>query len=308
MKKKYEQSAASRSNANSSEHSDLSGRDRRQSLLHLEKFNLDWELRSLIAGFLLSVCLVCVSIAATVAHDRAERVRTAEATIESEAALVAAYSRFLEAETHRVRTAVAAPSLKPAANDAVSLAATSHRDLSQEANAFLSLDLSDIQDAKNQGLERTCLAQAIYYEARSEARVGQLAVADVVLNRVASRAYPNSICEVVFQGAERRTGCQFSFTCDGSMKAGVNERLWKRADDLAGAILAGVHKPITRDATHYHASYVNPPWASKLAPTASIGAHRFYKFPSRRQRRFVERNALANAKLAATRPSADTMN
>ncbi|MEL6213550.1 MAG: cell wall hydrolase, partial [Pseudomonadota bacterium] len=122
----------------------------------------------------------------------------------------------------------------------------------------------------------------IYYEARSEKRVGQLAVADVVLNRVDSSVYPDSICGVVFQGSERVTGCQFSFTCDGSMDRRLNKRLWKRADDLAGAILAGVRVPVSRNATHYHADYVNPPWAEKLTPTAVIGTHKFYKFPNRR--------------------------
>ena len=136
--------------------------------------------------------------------------------------------------------------------------------------------------AKLDAEERKCLAQAIYYEARSEPKIGQMAVADVVLNRVASPLYPNTICEVVFQGSHRRTGCQFSFTCDGSMQARLNKRKWKSSEDLAGAVLAGIHVPVSRNATHYHANYVDPYWAPKMTPTASIGTHKFYKFNNSR--------------------------
>ena len=108
-------------------------------------------------------------------------------------------------------------------------------------------------------------------------------VADVVLNRVASSRYPNSICGVVFQGSERRTGCQFSFTCDGSMSMRLNKRKWAASEELAGAILAGLRVPVSRNATHYHANYVTPYWAAKLTPTATIGTHKFYRFPSRRK-------------------------
>ena len=106
-------------------------------------------------------------------------------------------------------------------------------------------------------------------------------MADVILNRVASPLYPNSICEVVYQGSERRTGCQFSFTCDGAMHARLNQRKWKAAEELSGAILAGLRSPVSRDATHYHANYVSPYWANTLTPTATIGTHKFYKFTSR---------------------------
>jgi spore germination cell wall hydrolase CwlJ-like protein len=102
-----------------------------------------------------------------------------------------------------------------------------------------------------------------------------------VLNRVASPVYPGSICGGVYQGSERRTGCQFSFTCDGSMKLRLNERKWREAEDLAGGIIAGLRKPVSRNATHYHADYVSPPWANRLTPTATIGTHKFYRFPNR---------------------------
>jgi len=103
----------------------------------------------------------------------------------------------------------------------------------------------------------------------------------VVLNRVASPVYPDTICGVVYQGSERRTGCQFSFTCDGSMKARRNQRQWREAELMAGAVMAGIRAPVSRNATHYHADYVSPPWADTLSPTAVIGTHKFYRFPSK---------------------------
>ena len=123
-----------------------------------------------------------------------------------------------------------------------------------------------------------CLSMAVYYEAASESYAGQQAVAQVVLNRVAHPAYPASICGVVFQGSERSTGCQFSFTCDGSLARKPSRRAWAVAQSVALGALAGeVYKPIGL-ATHYHTNYVNPYWAASLDFIGSIGAHRFYRW------------------------------
>ena len=123
-----------------------------------------------------------------------------------------------------------------------------------------------------------CLSLAVYYEAASESQAGQEAVAQVVLNRVAHPAYPNSICGVVFQGSERKTGCQFTFTCDGAMARRPSRSGWARAQSVALAALAGrVYSPVGL-ATHYHTHAVNPYWASSLAYIGSIGAHRFYRW------------------------------
>ncbi|WP_370030005.1 cell wall hydrolase [Qipengyuania mesophila] len=123
-----------------------------------------------------------------------------------------------------------------------------------------------------------CLSMAVYYEAASESYSGQQAVAQVVLNRVAHPAYPASVCGVVFQGSERKTGCQFSFTCDGSMARKPSRRGWAVAQSVALAALAGeVYKPIGL-ATHYHTNYVNPYWAASLDYIGAIGAHRFYRW------------------------------
>lgn len=134
----------------------------------------------------------------------------------------------------------------------------------------------------NSGVDWTraeqCLTAAIYYEAASEADSGQRAVAQVVLNRVAHPSYPNTVCGVVYQGSERQTGCQFSFTCDGSLARRPSRLFWLRAEAVARAALAGyVHAPAGL-ATHYHTVQVRPYWAPSLRYLGTIGAHRFYSF------------------------------
>jgi spore germination cell wall hydrolase CwlJ-like protein len=123
-----------------------------------------------------------------------------------------------------------------------------------------------------------CLTAAVYYEARSEGSEGQRAVAQVVLNRVRHPAFPKSVCSVVYQGSRRRTGCQFSFTCDGSLRARREPAAWARARRVAGAALAGsVYGPVGH-ATHYHASYVRPWWAASLTRAVTVGSHIFYRW------------------------------
>ncbi len=126
-----------------------------------------------------------------------------------------------------------------------------------------------------------CLADAIYYEAGNEPVEGQRAVAQVVLNRVRHPAYPNSVCGVVYQGAARRTGCQFSFVCDGSLARPRAPGGYASARAVAETALAGyVYAPVGW-ATHYHADYVVPYWAAGLTKVATIGAHIFYRWPGR---------------------------
>jgi len=122
-----------------------------------------------------------------------------------------------------------------------------------------------------------CLTQAVYYEAGFEVGEGQRAVAQVVLNRLRHPAYPKSVCGVVYQGSQRATGCQFSFTCDGSLARVPGEVAWNRARDVASQALAGyVYKPVGTS-THYHADYVFPYWAVTLVKLRQIGAHIFYR-------------------------------
>lgn len=123
-----------------------------------------------------------------------------------------------------------------------------------------------------------CLASAAYYEAGNEGADGERAVAQVVLNRVRHPAFPSSVCGVVYQGSTRATGCQFTFTCDGSLGRRPDAAGWKRAKEVAEAALSGaVYSPVGW-ATHYHANYVVPYWASTLAKTEVVGAHIFYRW------------------------------
>ena len=123
-----------------------------------------------------------------------------------------------------------------------------------------------------------CLADAVYYEAALEPDAGQEAVVQVILNRVRHPAYPNTVCGVVYQGSERWSGCQFSYSCDGSMARGRQPLYWNRARAVAAKALNGsVYAPAGL-ATHYHTTEVHPYWAPSLHFVGTIGAHRFYRF------------------------------
>ena len=122
-----------------------------------------------------------------------------------------------------------------------------------------------------------CLTQAVYYEAASEGVDGGRAVAQVVLNRVRHPAYPNSVCGVVYQGSERRTGCQFTFTCDGSLLRTPSSYLWARSRQIAQEALAGRVFAAVGHSTHYHADYVLPYWADSLHKMTKVGRHIFYR-------------------------------
>ena len=127
--------------------------------------------------------------------------------------------------------------------------------------------------------ERRCLTAGIYFEARGESTEGQLAVARVILNRVGSANYPDSICGVVYQGASRKTGCQFSFTCDGKLSKVPNERrAWAKARRTAQYVTMGRDIDTTlAPAMFYHADYVQPYWASSMVEVKKIGRHIFYR-------------------------------
>lgn len=123
-----------------------------------------------------------------------------------------------------------------------------------------------------------CLTQAIYYEAGFEPETGRAAVAQIVLNRLRHPAFPKSICGVVFQGAQLPTGCQFSFTCDGSLARTPAADAWAQARTIAHRALDGFVVPQIGEATHYHADYVLPYWRSSLVKITQIGAHIFYRW------------------------------
>jgi len=133
-------------------------------------------------------------------------------------------------------------------------------------------------DAEYQRRAVQCLTAAVYYEAGNESPQGQAAVAQVVLNRMRHPAFPKSVCGVVFEGSERRTGCQFTFTCDGSLARVPDPVLWRRAQGVAEAALHGAVEPSVGNATHYHANYVVPYWAPKLTKVRVVGSHIFYRW------------------------------
>lgn len=150
----------------------------------------------------------------------------------------------------------------------------------------LSITMSSLAAAKSgpSDTDLTCLAKAIYFEARGESEKGQRAVGRVILNRVASEAYPDTICSVVYQGSKRATGCQFSFTCDGLSDVAKDKAAWKEAKEMARSLIAcdppclegpDFQGPIWQS-THYHADYVTPRWAKKLQRTGTLGRHIFY--------------------------------
>lgn len=125
--------------------------------------------------------------------------------------------------------------------------------------------------------EENCLAKAVYFEARSESELGQLAVAKVVLNRVKDPNYPKTICGVVYQGSDRRNSCQFSFACDGIADEVKNRAAWDRSKLIAQKAIAGDQTiRIIGAATNYHADYVRPAWAKEMRKLIKIGRHIFY--------------------------------
>lgn len=153
--------------------------------------------------------------------------------------------------------------------------------------------LTTAQSSDDASRAAECLTAAVYYEARSQSEDGQRAVAQVVLNRVRDRAFPNSVCGVVYQGAERRTGCQFSFTCDGSMSHPREVWAWDRARAVAAAALGGsVFAPVGA-ATSFHTTSILPWWASSLARITTVGAHVFYRWQGALERALTFQQAYA---------------
>lgn len=126
-----------------------------------------------------------------------------------------------------------------------------------------------------------CLSEALYFEARGESAKGIFAVGEVILNRVDSAAYPNSICGVINQGTGRKFQCQFTYTCDG-LAENIGEPLaFQKVAKVARLLIDGVPRELTDGATHYHTKAVSPSWARRFPRTATIGFHYFYRQPTR---------------------------
>ncbi len=133
------------------------------------------------------------------------------------------------------------------------------------------------QEVETGGAEWECLAEALYFEARGETVRGQFAVAEVILNRVRSGSYPNSVCAVINQGTGRKFACQFTYTCDGRAEVIREQRAWAQVAKVAGLMLSGAKSNLTKGATHYHTTAVRPSWSRAFPRTASIGVHHFYR-------------------------------
>ncbi len=125
--------------------------------------------------------------------------------------------------------------------------------------------------------ELKCLSEALYFEARGEQIEGQLAVADVIINRKNSSQFPSTICGVVSEGAPKRHACQFSYNCDGKLELIYDKKTYRRIVKLSSMILNGAFSDVTNGATFFHASEVSPSWSKKFKKTRKIGRHIFYK-------------------------------
>jgi spore germination cell wall hydrolase CwlJ-like protein len=133
-------------------------------------------------------------------------------------------------------------------------------------------------DGKDYAKAEHCLANAVYFEARSEPLRGQMAVAQVVMNRVFSGFYPHDICAVVYQNANRHLACQFTFACDGKRKVIEERGAWARANRIAKQTLDGkLYEQAVGASTHYHALYVHPNWVREMHRLVRYGEHLFYR-------------------------------
>lgn len=127
------------------------------------------------------------------------------------------------------------------------------------------------------GPQWRCLAEALYFEARGESARGLFAVGEVIMNRVDSGNYPNSLCAVINQGTGRKYACQFTYTCDGRPEQINEPQAFVRVGKVARLLIDGAPRTLTEGATHYHTKAVSPSWARRYPRTASIGSHLFYR-------------------------------
>ena len=125
--------------------------------------------------------------------------------------------------------------------------------------------------------ELKCLSEALYFEARGEQIEGQIAVADVIINRKNSNRFPSTICGVVSEGSHKKNACQFSYNCDGKLELIYDKKTYSRIVKLSAMVLNGAFSDVTNGATFFHASEVSPSWSKKFQKTRKIGRHIFYR-------------------------------
>lgn len=162
-----------------------------------------------------------------------------------------------------------------------SLPSAEERGLETESGTIYDRDFLASLPAAEGGEQWECLAEALYFEARGETIRGMFAVGEVILNRVDSDAYPDTLCGVINQGTGRLYACQFTYTCDGNPELISEPRAWERVGKVAAILLEGAPRALTGGATHYHTKAVSPSWAKRFPRTAAIGSHYFYRQPVR---------------------------
>lgn len=145
-------------------------------------------------------------------------------------------------------------------------------------------DYLAVLPAPSGGDEWACLSEALYFEARGEKIKGIFGVAEVILNRVDDRRYPDSVCGVINQGTGERYRCQFTYTCDGRPETIRDIAAYEKVGKVARIMLNGAPRTLTNGATHYHTKSVNPRWSNIFPRTTTIGYHHFYREPSRNVR------------------------
>lgn len=182
-----------------------------------------------------------------------------------------------ERGTKRALAALAAQDADAAAAADVARSQTITDLLATDAGGVIDLDEIDNVEVGKRSDDWRCLAKALYFEARGESLAGQVAVAEVILNRVDDQAYPDTVCGVVRQGYDSDGPCQFSFYCDGKPEDVKNHELFERIGKIAWVMLDGKPRILTGKATHFHSTAVHPSWAGHMVRTAQIGAHIFYR-------------------------------
>ena len=226
----------------------------------------------------------------TVAADAATRIRYLESDLDMAAGVAG-----LMADGPAPIYTPEAPQVNVEAQEAVRLhemLAIGHgqegQELADEAEAVI-LSLATLPGRAENRMKRAdaqselaCLTEAVYFEARGESIDGQIAVAEVIMNRVVHPVWPDTVCGVIKQGSSKLNACQFSYKCDGDPEYMTEKKALKRARDVAILLMKGERRAVSGNATHYHADYVSPGWAKRMTKTAEIGTHIFYRRNLRR--------------------------
>ncbi len=226
---------------------------------------------------LVRVCVLAVAGTTGVAYADVTLSTSSDPTVRLESALGDRLTRLLGQERRalgnvsvaRIRTITSAPtvSLRPVErgeNRALPAISYTRKWVASQPTA-------------TGGADWLCLSEALYFEARGESVKGQVAVAEVILNRVKSRKFPNSVCGVVNQGTGKRNRCQFSYTCDGNPEVVHEPDAYRNVAKIARALLDGAPRNLTVGATYYHNHTVRPRWSRTFTRTASIDGHYFYR-------------------------------